>query len=552
MGRHRTANTGVSIYQTEKHVVEKKKRKQSDISIFDHGYRSEHTEPSKSEAASSALAVARSQLQASTSHERDQQPQHHQAEKAEQLVPPTSAAAVAAAAYASAAMASVQQMFQPQQRTDAAVTPPSPRKRARASVGNANGNFAPSAPSAANPAAALPAALPAAANPATAVTPAPSTVPSAVAVQAMLANAAFAANYHLALTAAAAMRTGGWPLVGMAQQQQPGIPMRRTRSRSALNDAAGISGPGSSHLNPRSHTPHTLTGVTAASSSPAGGSGGSGGRGARGGRQTALSAPSSTRRGSRVLQMPSAAMAGMLMGAQVTHGTSTSTADSPDPSSGLLSSQEDANHRLPPSAAADGAPLKMLPVPLQNSISDIAEAFNLEDFNRRPLTHVASFGSGAPSFGSGAHSFGQEEIDAAAAAPSPASPSRGAQHASFVPSPLRMTRSRSSALSMHGDEPNAALPGGASNGGGGGAGAGTSGGGGMSDQSSFGALPLQPSLSLVAEGLEELEAQGSPAPSVGHSNSPARLVGSPLRRTRSRGMQRDMTVSDFFTAEFNA
>ena len=59
--------------------------------------------------------------------------------------------------------------------------------------------------------------------------------------------------------------------------------MRRTRSRSALNDAAGISGPGSSHLNPRSHTPHTLTGVTAVSSSPAGGSGGSGGRGARGG-----------------------------------------------------------------------------------------------------------------------------------------------------------------------------------------------------------------------------------------------------------------------------
>ena len=38
-----------------------------------------------------------------------------------------------------------EQMFQPRQRTDAAVTPPSPRKRARPSVGNANGNFAPSA-----------------------------------------------------------------------------------------------------------------------------------------------------------------------------------------------------------------------------------------------------------------------------------------------------------------------------------------------------------------------------------------------------------------------
>ena len=192
----------------------------------------------------------------------------------------------------------------------------------------------------------------------------------------------------------------------------------------------------------------------------------------------------------------------------------------------------------------------MLPVPLQNSISDIAEAFNLEDFNRRPLTHVASFGSGAPSFGSGAHSFGQEEIDAAAAAPSPASPSRGAQHASFVPSPLRMTRSRSSALSMHGDEPNAALPGGASNGGGGGAGAGTSGGGGMSHQSSFGALPLQPSLSLVAEGPRSSRLRDRP-PLCGPFEQP-RLVGSPLRRTRSRGMQRDMTVSDFFTAEFNA
>ena len=242
--------------------------------------------------------------------------------------------------------------------------------------------------------------------------------------------------------------------------------MRRTRSCSALNDAAGISGPGSSHLNPRLHTPHTLTGVTAARRRPPEEAGG-GRRGARGGRQTALSAPSSTRRGSRVLQMPSAAMAGMLMGAQVTHGTSTSTADSPDPSSGLLSSQEDANHRLPPSAAADGAPLKMLPVPLQNSISDIAEAFNLEDFNRRrSLTWRAS--AAVPQVRQRRARLWARRGRCGGSGTSPASPSRRAQHASFVPSP-RMTRRAARALDA-GDEPSAALPGGASTGGGGGAG----------------------------------------------------------------------------------
>ena len=37
MGRHRTANAGVSIYNTEQHKVERKKRKASDISIFSGG-----------------------------------------------------------------------------------------------------------------------------------------------------------------------------------------------------------------------------------------------------------------------------------------------------------------------------------------------------------------------------------------------------------------------------------------------------------------------------------------------------------------------------------
>ena len=59
---------------------------------------------------------------------------------------------------------------------------------------------------------------------------------------------------------------------------------------------------------------------------------------------------------------------------------------------------------------------------------------------------------------------------------------------------------------------------------------------------------LQPTLSLVAEGLEALDAVQSPAAGAG-MGSPRRLVGSPMRRTRSRGgvpMPRDPSVSDFF------
>ena len=37
MGKTRTANAGVSIFKTESHVVEYKKRKSSEISIYDHG-----------------------------------------------------------------------------------------------------------------------------------------------------------------------------------------------------------------------------------------------------------------------------------------------------------------------------------------------------------------------------------------------------------------------------------------------------------------------------------------------------------------------------------
>ena len=42
MGRHRTSNAGVSIFQTQNHVIDKKKRKSSEISIFDHVQRAQH------------------------------------------------------------------------------------------------------------------------------------------------------------------------------------------------------------------------------------------------------------------------------------------------------------------------------------------------------------------------------------------------------------------------------------------------------------------------------------------------------------------------------
>ena len=59
MGRHRTSNTGVSIYKADdQHVVDKKKRKQRDISIFDHVQRKEH-DASTAEASTNAATAMR-------------------------------------------------------------------------------------------------------------------------------------------------------------------------------------------------------------------------------------------------------------------------------------------------------------------------------------------------------------------------------------------------------------------------------------------------------------------------------------------------------------
>ena len=57
MGRHRTTNAGVSIYGSG-HKIEKKKRKASDISIFDHVGRADHDATTKEAAASMATVRA--------------------------------------------------------------------------------------------------------------------------------------------------------------------------------------------------------------------------------------------------------------------------------------------------------------------------------------------------------------------------------------------------------------------------------------------------------------------------------------------------------------
>ena len=213
---------------------------------------------------------------------------------------------------------------------------------------------------------------------------------------------------------------------------------------------------------------------------------------------TSTLSPGGRRRsgGSRVLQMPSTALSG-LRNATTPH------------------------------------PERPHPVPLRHSVSDIAEAFNLE--------------STAPQSSASAPFLLTDDAISPAASPE--------RHSHMSPS--RMTRSRSNLscstfsswpsdqnVSSHGgssvaDTFEAQRPKAAQHGGGG-----------------FSGVPLQPTLSMVDEGLEALEAVGSP----GSLGSPD-LVGSPMRRTRSRGhppalpLQRDMSnisVSDFFAGIFGA
>jgi hypothetical protein len=405
MGRHRTSNTGVSIYKTDSHIVEKKKRKQRDISIFDHVQRKDHD-------ASTAEASTKLGLQASAAQQLPHQLSHQQLPpNLLPQVPPFSMGqmqqqqqqqSAAAAAYANAALATTASLLQEQQLrmlNSVSLAPPSPRKQRKTSRADEMGLAGSTTlPMPAGGSGALPG--------------------HATSAAAALASAMTAANYQLAFAAAAMGQGGAWPVGG--------VPMRRTRSRSSLPDEM----PGGSHA------PWPMATHPALAGAPAG-------------------APSPFRCGSHLgggMRMPSA-----------------------------------------------GAP-QMPPVPLQHSISDIAEAFNLGDKQTLSI---------APSFGSDDVPPNSSSLD----------------RPCFAPSPLRMTRSRS-LLSNPGDD---ASPGGGHG-------------------QALAALPLQPTLSLVAEGLEALDAVQSPAAGAG-MGSPRRLVGSPMRRTRSRGgvpMPRDPSVSDFF------